>query len=92
MYGLFIHSRWMSSNTPVTINVFLAFIFWITTRIQFVFSNSPVQIIYASHMKENKKSEKILLNLGFTQISIGKKYSISRKEEVEDINYKLLKS
>jgi len=60
--------------------------------IQFAFSNSPFQIIYASHMKENKKSEKILLNLGFTQISFGKKYSISRKEEVEDVNYKLLKS
>ena len=60
--------------------------------IQHAFSSSPAQIVYASHMKDNKKSERILLNLGFTQISIGKKYSISRKEEVEDINYKLLKS
>ena len=40
----------------------------------------------------NYKSKKILLKMGFIQIGNGKRYSISRDEEVEDVNYQLLKS
>ena len=43
-------------------------------------------------MKDNIKSNKVILSLGFKKIGIGKKYSVSRKEEVEDINYHLIKS
>ena len=43
-------------------------------------------------MKGNIKSNKIILSLGFKKLGIGKRYSVSRKAEVEDINYKLIKS
>ena len=43
-------------------------------------------------MKDNIKSNKIILSLGFKKLRIGKKYSVSRKEKVEDINYQLIKS
>ena len=43
-------------------------------------------------MADNNKSKKILINLGFKEIGKGKKFSISRGEEVEDIDYELLKS
>ena len=58
----------------------------------YFFTNTSNDIIYASHMKNNIKSNKIILSLGFKKIGIGKKYSISRKEEIEDINYQLIKS
>ena len=60
--------------------------------IKYFFTNTSNDIIYASHMKENIKSNKIILSLGFKKLGIGKKYSVSRKEEVEDINYQLIKS
>ena len=60
--------------------------------IKYFFSNTSNNIIYASHIKDNIKSNKIILNLGFKKLGTGKKYSVSRKEEVEDINYKLIKS
>lgn len=53
--------------------------------------NTSVEIIYASHMVNNYKSKKILLKMGFIKIGNGKKYSISRDEEVVNINYHLLK-
>ena len=60
--------------------------------IKYFFTNTSNNIIFASHMKDNIKSNKIILSLGFKKIGIGKKYSVSRKEEVEDINYQLIKS
>ena len=60
--------------------------------IKYFFTNTSNNIIFASHMKANIKSNKIILSLGFKKIGIGKKYSISRKEEIEDINYQLIKS
>ena len=60
--------------------------------IKYFFTNTSNNIIFASHMKDNIKSNKIILSLGFKKIGIGKKYSISRKEEIEDINYQLIKS
>ena len=60
--------------------------------IKYFFTNTSNNIIFASHMKDNIKSNKVILNLGFKKIGIGKKYSISRKEEIEDINYQLIKS
>ena len=60
--------------------------------LKYIFLNTSVEIIYASHIVNNYKSKKILLKMGFIQIGNGKKYSIARKEEVEDVNYQLLKS
>ena len=60
--------------------------------IKYFFTNTSNNIIFASHMKDNIKSNKIILSLGFKKLGIGKKYSVSRKEEVEDINYQLIKS
>jgi hypothetical protein len=55
-------------------------------------SNSSYNIIYASHMKDNIKSQKILLNLDLKFISKGNKFSISRNEIKDDYNYQLIKS
>ena len=60
--------------------------------LKYIFLNTSVKIIYASHIVNNFKSKKILLKMGFILIGNGKKYSISRDEEVEDVNYQLLKS
>ena len=60
--------------------------------ISYFFSNTNNSIIYASHMKDNIKSKKIIINLGFKLFSSGKKFSISRNEMVEDLNYELRKS
>ena len=60
--------------------------------IKYFFTNTPNNMIYASHMKDNIKSKKIILNLGFQEIGPGSKYSLSRQEEIEDINYQLIKS
>ncbi len=60
--------------------------------IKFFFTNTSINTIYASHMNGNIKSNKIILSLGFKKLGIGKKYSVSRKEEIEDINYQLMKS
>ena len=60
--------------------------------IKYFFTNTSNNIIYASHMKDNMKSKKIILSLGFKEIGLGKKYSLSRQEEIEDINYQLIKS
>ena len=60
--------------------------------IKYFFTNTTNKIIYASHMKDNIKSNKIILSLGFKKLGIGKRYSVSRKEKVEDINYQLIKS
>jgi hypothetical protein len=43
-------------------------------------------------MVDNIKSKKIILTLGFKEVGVGSKYSISRQEDVEDINYQLKKS
>ena len=60
--------------------------------ISYFFSNTNNFIIYASHMKDNIKSKKIIINLGFKLVGSGKKFSISRNEMVEDLNYELRKS
>jgi len=60
--------------------------------IKYFFTNTSNNIIYASHMKDNMKSKKIILSLGFKEIGLGSKYSLSRQEEIEDINYQLIKS
>ena len=43
-------------------------------------------------MVDNIKSKKIILTLGLKEVGVGSKYSISRQEDVEDINYQLKKS
>jgi RimJ/RimL family protein N-acetyltransferase len=43
-------------------------------------------------MKDNIKSKKIIIKLGFKLAGSGKKFSISRNEMVEDLNYELRKS
>ena len=60
--------------------------------IKYFFTNTYNNIIYASHMKDNIKSKKIILSLGFKEIGYGSKYSLSRQEDIEDINYQLIKS
>ena len=60
--------------------------------ISYFFSNTNNSIIYASHMKDNIKSKTIIIKLGFILVSSGKKFSISRNEMVEDLNYELRKS
>ena len=60
--------------------------------ISYFFSNTNNSIIYASHMKDNIKSKKIIIKLGFKLVSSGKKFSISRNGMVEDLNYELRKS
>ena len=60
--------------------------------ISYFFSNNSDDTLYASHMIKNKKSKKILLNLGFNEVSRGKVFQLSKKTEVEDINYELVKS
>ena len=60
--------------------------------IEYFFSNTYHNIIYASHMRDNIKSKKILINLGFKFVSNGKKFSISRNEIVDDLDYQLIKS
>ena len=60
--------------------------------ISYFFSKTNNSIIYASHMKDNIKSKKIIIKLGFKLVSSGKKFSISRNEMVEDLNYELRKS
>ena len=63
-----------------------------SSLISYFFSNNFDDKLYASHMAQNKKSKKILLKLGFNEVSKGKAYSISKKTEVVDINYELVKS
>ena len=60
--------------------------------ISYFFSNHSGNILYASHMLNNEKSKKILLNLGFQKVSEGKVFSLSKNIEVEDVNYKLVNS
>ena len=60
--------------------------------IKYFFTNTSNNIIYASHMKDNMKSKKIILSLGFKEIGLGSKYSLSRQEYIEDIYYQLIKS
>ena len=60
--------------------------------IKYFFTNTSNNIIYASHMNDNMKSKKIILSLGFKEIGLGSKYSLSRQEEIENINYQLVKS
>ena len=60
--------------------------------ISYFFRNTNNSTIYASHMKDNIKSKKIIIKLGFKLVSSGKKFSISRNEMVEDLNYELRKS
>lgn len=43
-------------------------------------------------MKDNIRSKKIILSLGFKEIGSGSKYSLSRQDDIEDINYQLIKS
>ena len=60
--------------------------------IKYFFTNTSNNIIYASHMKDNIRSKKIILSLGFKEIGSGSKYSLSRQDDIEDINYQLIKS
>ena len=63
-----------------------------TKLIEYFFLNTPHNIIYASHMKDNIRSKKILTSLGFKFMNTGKKFSISRNEIVDDLDYQLTKS
>ena len=60
--------------------------------ISYFFSNNLEDKLYASHMLQNEKSKKILLNLGFFEVSKGKVFHLSKNTIVDDINYKLFKS
>ena len=60
--------------------------------LSYIFLNTSINDVYAGHMKDNIKSKKILIKLGFNKIGISTKYSISLKEEVEDVLYKISKS
>ena len=60
--------------------------------ISYFFSNHSGNKLYASHMLKNEKSKKILLNLGFQNVSKGKVFSLSKNKEVEDVNYELVNS
>ena len=59
---------------------------------QYFFSNTSHNIIYASHMKGNIKSKKILMNIGFKFVRTGQIFSISRNEIVDNLDYELIKS
>jgi RimJ/RimL family protein N-acetyltransferase len=59
--------------------------------IEYFFSNTSNNLIYASHMKDNIKSKKIIIKLGFKLVKAGKKFSISRNEIIDNLNYELLK-
>ena len=60
--------------------------------ISYFFSNHSGNKLYASHILKNEKSKKILLNLGFQNVSKGKVFSLSKNKEVEDVNYELVNS
>jgi RimJ/RimL family protein N-acetyltransferase len=42
-------------------------------------------------MTDNNKSKKIIVKLGFKFVKAGKKFSISRNEIIDNLNYELLK-
>jgi len=63
-----------------------------TNLIQNFFSNTSHNLIYASHMKGNIKSKKILMNIGFKFVRTGQIFSISRNEIVDNLDYELIKS
>ena len=60
--------------------------------ISYFFLSHSDNKLYASHIFQNEKSKKILLSLGFNKVSTGKVFSLSKKIEVEDINYELINS
>ena len=60
--------------------------------ISYFFSNYSEKKIIASHMIGNEKSKKILISLGFKKINTSTVFSLSRNENVKDINYELIKS
>ena len=60
--------------------------------ISYFFKNHSVNKLYASHMVKNQKSKKILLNLGFQIVNVGKVFSLSTNREVDDVNYELISS
>ena len=60
--------------------------------ISYFFSNHSGNKLYASHILKNEKSKKILLNLGFQNVSKGKVFSLSKNKEEEDVNYELVNS
>jgi len=60
--------------------------------ISYFFSNYSEKKIIASHMADNEKSKKILISLGFKKINTSTVFSLSRNENVKDINYELIKS
>ena len=60
--------------------------------ISYFFSNYSEKKIIASHIIDNEKSKKILIGLGFKKINTSNVFSISRNENVKDINYELIKS
>ena len=96
--GITIDKR-TSNNTPV-LGYWIGEDYWgkgyaieaCNSLISYFFSNHSVNILYASHMLNNEKSKKILLNLGFQKVSEGKVFSLSKNIEVEDVNYKLVNS
>ena len=96
--GITIDKR-TSVNTPV-LGYWIGEDYWgkgyaieaCNSLISYFFSNHSGNIIYASHMLNNEKSKKILLNLGFQKVSEGKVFSLSKNTEVEDVNYKLVNS
>ena len=60
--------------------------------ISYFFSNYSEKKIIASHIIDNEKSKKILIGLGFKKINTSNVFSLSRNENVKDINYELIKS
>ena len=96
--GITIDKR-TSNNTPV-LGYWIGEDYWgkgyaieaCNSLISYFFSNHTGNILYASHMFKNEKSKKILLNLGFQKVGIGKVFSLSKNKEVEDVNYELVNS
>ena len=96
--GITINKR-TSNNTPV-LGYWIGEEYWgkgyaieaCNSLISYFFSNHSGNKLYASHMLKNEKSKKILLNLGFQNVSKGKVFSLSKNKEVEDVNYELVNS
>ena len=96
--GITINKR-TSNNTPV-LGYWIGEDYWgkryaieaCNSLISYFFSNYSGNILYASHILKNEKSKKILFNLGFQKVSVGKVFSLSKNKEVKDVNYELVNS
>ena len=96
--GITIDQR-TTNNTPV-LGYWIAEEYWgkgyaieaCDSLISYFFTNHSGNKLYASHLYENEKSKKILLNLGFQKVSESKVFSLSKNTEIEDVNYELVNS